>query len=64
MTKMEIATYLGVNAALLSESYRSNPDPDTAEINTKILQAIQEAQLIMYELAREDIIAQCSGEVK
>lgn len=64
MTKMEIATYLGVNAALLSESYRSNPDPDTADINNKILQAIQEAQLLMYEFAREEIIAQVSGDGK
>lgn len=59
MTKMEIATYLGMNNVLLKESLKS--DDEAADMTRKILQAVQEAQLIMYELARADIIADISG---
>lgn len=62
MTKMEIATYLGISNALLAQAEKTGDASD--EILIKIRQATQEAQLIMYELAREEIIAQVSGEAK
>lgn len=63
MTKMEIATYLGISNALLSQSELAGKDAGD-EIVLKIIQATQEAQLLMYELAREEIIAQVSGDAK
>lgn len=62
MTKMEIATYLGISNALLSQMERTGDAAD--EILFKIRQATQEAQLLMYELAREEIISQVSGDAK
>lgn len=59
---MEIATYLGISNALLSQMERTEDAAD--EIIIKIRQATQEAQLIMYELAREEIISQVSGDAK
>lgn len=63
MTKMEIATYLGISNALLSQTELTGKDASD-EIVIKIRQATQEAQLLMYELAREEIIAQVSGDAK
>lgn len=63
MTKMEIATYLGISNALLSQAELTGKDASD-EIVIKIRQATQEAQLIMYELAREEIISQVSGDAK
>ena len=54
MTKMEIASYLGINNALLANSLKDIDDKD--DIMLKIVQAVQEAQLIMYELARKDLM--------
>lgn len=54
MTKMEIATYLGMNNALLANTL--NEIEDKEDIMLKIVQAVQEAQLIMYELARKDLM--------
>lgn len=62
MTKMEIATYLGISTALLAQMERTGDAAD--EILFNIRQATQEAQLIMYELTREEIISQCSGDEK
>ena len=60
MTKMEIATYLGISNALLSESERSGEATSDA-ILENIIQATREAQLIMYELARADLFAELKG---
>ena len=60
MAIMEIATYLGISNALLSESERSGEATSDA-ILENIIQATREAQLIMYELARADLFAELKG---
>lgn len=62
MTKMEIATYLGISNALMAQMEMTGDASD--EIIIKIRQATQEAQLLMYEFAREEIISQVSGDMK
>lgn len=56
MTKMEIATYLGVANTIMTQARGDISEEDSMDIMNQVSQAICEAQLIMYELARQDII--------
>lgn len=53
MTYMEIATYLGIITAGLAQPLEAD-DKDTRDLNAKMRQACCEAQLVMYELARQE----------
>ena len=57
MTKMEIATYLGVANTIMAQARGDiSEEDDSTEIMNRVSQAICEAQLIMYELVRQDIV--------
>lgn len=53
MTYMEIATYLGIITAGLAQPLEAD-DKDARDLNVKLRQACCEAQLAMYELARQE----------
>lgn len=53
MTYMEIATYLGMFSAMISNELQN--DPDHNPVMDKTREAIMEAQLIMYEMARQEM---------
>ena len=55
MTYMEIATYLGMTAEMLRQAWMNDPSPDTKETLDKLREAIMQAQLIMYEMARREL---------
>ena len=54
MTYMEIATYLGIANKIFSETRKSMTgyDAETDMITEPVCQALCEAQLAMYEMAR------------
>ena len=56
MTKMEIASYLGILSVGLANSKGMD------SVTEKVLEAVRSAQLIMYELAKQEIIELIKGE--
>ena len=53
MTYMEIATYLGIVTAGLAQPLEAY-DKGEIDLTAKLRQACCEAQLVMYELARQE----------
>jgi hypothetical protein len=56
---MEIATYLGILNAGLAQGLESDDDKETKDLNDKIRQACCEAQMAMYELAKQEMLKGC-----
>ena len=55
MTYMEIATYLGFDSTLLKNVVDNVVDDENKDMLDNVLTAVLEAQMIMYELAREEL---------
>ena len=53
MTYMEIATYLGAMNMALKDSYSNSIDD---KLTAQVHQAVCEAQMIMYELAKQEML--------
>ena len=58
MTKMEIASHLGILSVVMASAKRGD------EVFEKSIEAVREAQVIMYELARDEIIKELKGETE
>lgn len=59
VTYMEIATYLGILNAGLAQGLESDDDKETKDLNDKIRQECCEAQMAMYELAKQEMLKGC-----
>lgn len=52
---MEIATYLGMVSEVLRKASEGEGDKDFIETNNLLREAVMQAQLAMYEMARREI---------
>ena len=55
MTYMEIATYLGMVSEMLRKANENEEDKDCIEMTNILREAVMQAQLAMYEMARTEI---------
>ena len=60
MTKMEIATYIGL-ANILLQSAESNMDDETTDYTSKIREALCQGQLLLTQQAIEEFMEDNDG---
>lgn len=62
MTYMEVATYLGMlNVALSAMNQNENATDTDLHLNGKMMEALANAQMVMWKLAEEDLKKEFGG---
>ena len=63
MSYMEVATYLGMlNVALSSMPNREDSTETDIQLNNKMMEALANAQMVMWKLAEEELKKQLGGD--